>query len=341
MRRLMGLVLGCSLSALGPRLTPASIGPVAPDLPALCHRADLIVVGQATGVREDGATTLVDSGATYPARLMVVDLDVERALKGTASARIVTFTFAVPTVPVVSVGGVGVAGGQFGIFFLRRGPGGYEVVDPYYPFVIAAPGAPETSGTLVDQVIAEVAYVLDSPGAPAGLKRQAVSVLASSRTPVATGALRAAARNQPLNIRLAAIGVLLARNDISFLAEAQRILLSNDPRIDESSRDNVAFAIRDGVKDPRAIPFLVPLLPSRDVYVRRGAASALRNTHDAAAVKPLAEALYDTDREVRYYAVVGLGETTGQNEWTPSIDYFQQNEQRFLNHWREWAKSRK
>ena len=53
------------------------------------------------------------------------------------------------------------------------------------------------------------------------------------------------------------------------------------------------------------------------------------------------EALWDPDREVRYYAVVGLGEITGQNEWTPATDYFAQNEEKFLTHWREWAKSRR
>ncbi len=67
-------------------------------------------------------------------------------------------------------------------------------------------------------------------------------------------------------------------------------------------------------------------------------AAALRNTHDSAAIKPLAGALYDSDHEVLYYSVVGLGEITGQNEWTPSVDNFNQNEQRLLKHWREWAK---
>lgn len=342
MRRFMSLAVGCCLLSLASVPGAARIGPVDPDLPALCDRADLIVVGRASAVGADGATTLVDNGATYPARLMVVDLQVERALKGTATGHSVTFTFAVPTVPVVGVGGVGVASGQFGIFILRGGLGGYEVLDPYYPFIVAVPGAPQTSGSLVDQVTAEVAYVLDSPAASATLKHRAVSVLASSRTPVATAALRTAARNQPLEIRLAAIAVLLARNDISFLTEAEEILLRPPPGVDQNLLAGLASAVGSGVKDARAIPSLARLLRAKDLTLRRGAVTALRNTRDGAAIDPLAQALYDGDPEVQYQAVIGLAEITGApSEWSPASETFQNDPQRYLEHWRDWAKATK
>jgi len=317
----------------------AKIVPVI-DIPELCDHASLIVVGRADKVRADGPTTLVENGTNYPGRLMEVEFKVERALKG-ASGGTVSFAFTVPTVPIVGVGGAGVAPGQFGVFFLGNGPGGYEVLNPDYPFVVAAPGAPETSGGALDKVTAEIAHVLDAHEASARDKQHAISLLAMLQTRAATEALKTAARSQPVNLRLLAMGVLLGQNDISFLPEAQKLFLSSDSSIDRGSRDSAASAMGFGVRDPRAIPLLVQLLHSDDVYVRRGAASALRNTYDGGAIKPLTDALYDSDREVRYYAVVGLGEITGQNEWTPSVGYFDQNEQRFLKYWRDWAKSRK
>ena len=76
-----------------------------------------------------------------------------------------------------------------------------------------------------------------------------------------------------------------------------------------------------------------------DFKVRRGAAQALRNTGSSQAVAGLAEALNDSEREVRYIAVIGLGEITRQDEWSPSIDNFSEHEAYFLSYWRNWVKS--
>jgi hypothetical protein len=273
---------------------------------------------------------------------MVVELDAKKILRGERTTGPVTFTFSMPTVPVVSVGGVPVSRGQFGVFFLRKGSRGYEVLDPDHPFVLATPGAPRTPGGLVDQVTAEVAHVLETPTEPDRLKEQAVSILASSQSSVAAAALKAATRNQPLNVRLGAMAVLIARGDISLLPEAQQLLLSSDPRIRPDRRDNLASALGYGVRDARAVPFLAPLLRSGDVFVRRGAASALRNTRSATATKPLGQALYDSDRDVQYQAVIGLAEITGTvGEWAPATSTFLQDPQHYLDHWRDWAKSQK
>ncbi len=80
---------------------------------------------------------------------------------------------------------------------------------------------------------------------------------------------------------------------------------------------------------------------SEDPHIRQGATAALRNTHDPSAITGLAEAVNDTDQEVRYLGVAGLGEITGQNEWTPSTDTFAREEEKYLQHWRAWLASRK
>lgn len=73
---------------------------------------------------------------------------------------------------------------------------------------------------------------------------------------------------------------------------------------------------------------------------RRAAAAALRHTGSNAAVDALSSALQDSDREVRYHAVLGLATITGLDEWGPSLELFDREEERYLTHWRAWAKSR-
>jgi hypothetical protein len=58
------------------------------------------------------------------------------------------------------------------------------------------------------------------------------------------------------------------------------------------------------------------------------------------ALKALATALDDDDVEVRYTAVMGLAETTGQKGWGPSMPAFVEDEQRYLQYWRDWIKNR-
>lgn len=104
----------------------------------------------------------------------------------------------------------------------------------------------------------------------------------------------------------------------------------------------LASGLGGGISDPKAISLLAKLLHCRLVEVRRGAAAALRNTGNAAAIGPLCEALQDGDREVQYQAVIGLAEITGTvGDWAPSTDTFRNDPRLFLDHWREWARSQK
>ena len=95
------------------------------------------------------------------------------------------------------------------------------------------------------------------------------------------------------------------------------------------------------IREPSAVPTLSDLVGAANVNIRRGAAAALRNTQDRAAIKPLARALNDTDPEVQYQAVIGLAEITGApSEWSPASETFEKAPQLYLDYWREWAKSR-
>jgi hypothetical protein len=312
------------------------------DLHALCERADLIVVGRAVDVREGGPTNIVNHGRSSPGRRMVVLLDTELVVKGTVDATSLSFTFSLPATPTVSSLHTPVSTGQFGVFFLSRAGGGYEVADSYYPSVVAAPGSPRTSGNCLDQVTAEVAHALASSKATLAVKKSAVHVLQGIDTPIASAALRAAARNQPVLVRIWAIAALLARNDISVLESAEQLMASEDPNVAQKAKAAVAYGLTAGVKDPRAVPVLTRLLRSGDASIRRGAASALRQTQDRGAIEPLTKALYDSDREVQYQAVIGLAEiTSAPSEWSPATETFEKDPKKYLDHWREWAKTNK
>ena len=304
------------------------------DLPALVDESDAIVVGEVVAVTPQGRT--VAGGQSLSGASMRAELRVEKVLKGSPQSQQITFHFFFPDAPV----GYGtVPKGQFGVFFLRKSAAGYETASAYYPFLVASPASPPTRGSIADQVIAEVAYVLRSPEASSESRMAAVLTLNTARVPLSTAALKAAAADRDLRVRCFALAALMERNDISLLPEAQGVLLHPPVTADANWVNAIAFGIRDGVRDVRAMPLVEPLLHAKNVEARRAAAAAIRTMGGPSAIEPLTQALWDTDRDVRYYAVVGLGEITGQNEWTPAIDYFAQNEEKFLTHWREWAKS--
>jgi HEAT repeat protein len=248
-----------------------------------------------------------------------------------------SFAFTLPDAPV-GYRGIGV--GEFGVFFFRKVGVGLEILDPYYPFVVAAPGGPPVAGSVEEQVVAEVAQVISYPGSTRDGRIQAVIALQAAGTATAVAALKQAAGSSDVRARVFALSALLERGDLSILPSIEALALSSPTGRDEDLMMRVGAAL-GRVRDPRAIPALKELLNAPSVWVRRGAAAALHNMHDPKAVKPLASALFDSDQQVRYYGVVGLGEITGQNEWTPSIANFDQNEKKFLDHWREWARQNK
>lgn len=317
---------------------PASLIPNL-DLTALASNSDLIAVGQVTGVREDGPTTVNIQGNILSARAMRAQLDIERLLKGESKGSTIVVRFSLPRAPV---GYAGIPAGQFGIFFLRQAQGGWEVADPYHPYIIAARGAPTTGGTYLDQITAELAHVVASAEAPVQVRREAVEALSTLLTSGATTALQTAARDRDATPRALAIAALLERGDIAWIDPAANMLLSGEQGLDGYLVWRLAVAIEGRVKYPKAIPTLVRLFHASDVTVRRAAAAALRNTQDPSAIPPLIQALYDTDGNVRYSGVIGLAEITGTTgDWAPAYETFLRDQNTYLDHWREWARSRK
>lgn len=308
------------------------------DLTTLTREADLIVVGKVISISEQSSTSIVENGQLIPVRRMTALLSISRAVKGVPTATTLRFSFLVPRVPI---GYAGVTASQFGMFFLRKTPDEiYAVQNTYYPFVPAAAKKGTAEGTDLDKVVAEVAQVIIAPeGSPEDRKR-AVSMLERVETQGALAALKNAAGSLTPPVQLYAVAALLRRGDTSVLNIAEDALLRPSSQISVDLQRRLAFALKDGVTDPQAIPSLVRLLKASDAQTRRSAAAALRHIGSEDAVAPLSVALQDSDREVRYQAVLGLATITKQVEWGPSIDAFEREERKYLAHWLEWAKAK-
>jgi hypothetical protein len=330
----------CFVASVSVALANATVIPHL-DVPNLCDKADLVVIGRVVGHQRLGTTSLGPGEGNMLASLMLARVDVEKVLKGHLDTPSVTFRF---VLPYEGIGYRGVSDGRFGIFFLRWVEEGYHVLDPYYPYVPAAPGAPPVAGNCVDKTTGELAHVFVSrdPSAQSRWTRwEAVRALETVPTPLASTALRAATEDKDPLVRVWAISALVSRGDISMLEQVEKLgTIPPDPRV-ENLTARLGSAI-ERVRDKRAIPQLARLLHSEDVNIRRGAAAALRNIHDGAVIMPLTQALYDSDRDVQYQAVIGLAEIMGAgSEWAPAYDTFLNDQGHYLTHWRDWAKSTK
>jgi HEAT repeat protein len=76
-----------------------------------------------------------------------------------------------------------------------------------------------------------------------------------------------------------------------------------------------------------------------DDSTREAAAEALRRMGSKLAIRPLVQALGDQDKNVRYHAVVGLAEITGDKEHHPNLIDYKTAEPRYLEYWIEWAQT--
>lgn len=306
-------------------------------LPNLTRDADLIVVSTIISVRQEGTISITVRGIETPARRMVATLNVHRVIKGSVNGPSLSFEFVMPNLPA---GYVEIAPMQVGMFFLRATmPQRYALLNPYYPFLTAYLDAPITEGNALDRVTTEIAFSLTAPQTSAEERRRIIILLSRVETSVATAALERAVTVLDRELRLMVAGVLLSRNNLLLIRLAEDALMHPPPDVNRDILRGLAGGV-SGVRDAQAISFLTRLLSSPDVHTRRGASSALRHTGTDAVIEPLTRALDDSDREVRYNAVLGLAIATEQYEWGASVDLFEREEQRYLNYWREWARTR-
>lgn len=310
------------------------------DLGTLINNSETIVVGRTVSVGQGQRTTIRVQNEDVQVLAMTAEVAVREVLKGNVAGPNLMLHF---FVPLTTNGFPGIPADQFGIFFLRGGPRTWSLADPYHPYLPSVPGATVSHGSPVERVISELAHCIRSADASSQTKREAVESLGTLTTVEATAALEAVANGRDIAPRALAIASLLGQGRAEWIEPASEILVAGLQGLEPYAVWRLCGAIESielRLRDPKPIPALARLLHVSDVTVRRAAAAALRGTRNTAAIGPLIEALQDNNRDVQYQALMGLAETTGvTGEWAPAVGPYQQDPDRYVNHWREWAKS--
>jgi HEAT repeats len=304
------------------------------DVASLTSQADIIVIGQIISVTDRGPTTVDVGGGPIPATDLVAVLQVDQPLKGSPHTQTLSVDFALPQMPI---GIKSVVPGQYGIFFLSALQNQLRFTDPMYPALPTVRNVKLLPGAVLEQVTIALGQVLIAAQVSDSDRFVALDGLYRLKTDLARDTLRQALNRSSGNIRLDIARTLVARNDVAGLEPVEAALL-HPAGLSSYMISNLAGSL-GGLRDPRAIPSLSKLIASDNAETRLGAAIGLRQSRSPAALAPLSRALEDTSPLVRYYAVVGMGEITGQDDWTPAFDEFQKHEAKYLSHWRDWAAS--
>jgi hypothetical protein len=303
----------------------------------LASTADAIVLGKIVSIGQVGVTTLELGAEKVPSRVMAAELHAQEVLKGAPSTVDITVQFFLPDDPI---GYRTPPVGTSAIFFLSHTDQGYSFTSPYYPSVVGMPAAAAEGGALLDRLAVRVGAVIESTETSLDQKRQAIFVLGETPGATSTLLLQSASHLYEPTLRLGAVAAMLMRNDISGLELAAEALLLPAGGPPSETTQNLLSGISVGVKNPQAVPTLATLLRQGNDPVRRAAASALVHTASPSAIDALAQALDDGDYQVRYYAVVGLADITGQRDRRPNTDDFRNREATYLSYWKEWRRAR-
>ena len=304
------------------------------DVAGLTAGAELIVVGKIASVVQQERAAVDLPGGSVPATRFRAALRSDQVLKGDLRAHDLSFYFLLPDAPI---GFEGVAVGQYGVFFLKTTQDVWEFVDPANPYLPALPNVQLPPGTPLDQVTVGLGQVLVVPGASDADRLRALDALSHLHTDLAKEVLSNALRSTSGELQLKIAGTLVAHNDIAGL-EAIETALLHPAGLSQQVLLNLAGSL-GGLKNPKAVPTLAKLVKANNPDINRFAAAALRQTGSSAALVPLSHLLDAPDLQTRYYAVIGFGEITHQDQWAPAYDEFQQHEEHYLSYWRAWAKT--
>jgi hypothetical protein len=294
----------------------------------LTDRSSLVVIGQVATVTDVGPATLRAADRTAPGRNMRAQLIVDQVIKGSFGGQSLQISFFIPD---VFNGYRPVGDRDYGVFFLLNRNNRYEFLSPYYPVLPAVPGERIDGTGSLERVLAAQLSVLSSADAAAHTKQEAIQALSSTdlRRPSTIAGLELALKDPDQTVRLTAAATLLLANQLSALPIAEEALLQPDASF-ASYAAGLRFGISQGLQSQAAVPALVRLLSRGDAETRAAACWALGRSNAPSAIGPLVRALDDVESDVRYQAVVGLTELTGQRERRPSRPAFSQDPAPYL-----------
>lgn len=300
----------------------------------LVEASDIIAVGTILTIADVGPSSVTTAGGVVSARQILATLATDRVLKGRAATSL-EFQLVLPD---AGIGYGGVAAGDYRMFLLKGSGEPYQLVSPYYPSLAAVRGPSPVAGTALDRVFESLSEVANATNEPETNRQSAIFALWGATSRFATDGLMVALDDHAPAIRAGAAASLLASGDMRALPVAESALSVANPNVPSEVLHNLTVAIEQGLRRPQAIGALGRLMVSPNIHARRSAARALREVRSPLAVDALVRALDDVDGEVRYAAVVGLAEITAQPRWGPSLPEFHQNQQRYIDFWKNWRK---
>jgi hypothetical protein len=332
-----------------------------PDVRFLEKCASLIVKGRVLDVRTVGTTEM--RGQKTPE--LAASIQVDSVLKGKVGGGTITIRHPRDPFP----GGIQLRQGEYALYFLKDSQGGvYTFVDPLTAKMnITSRKVPlaNAARTPMEKLEAELFASLSDP-VPEVARTALTQLDRVGRKSSAEALQTIAASRDPENRGMAYAGLIYLRN-YSLLRQA--IQFAEAPTTDSNIQywesriaasigvigDNRMRQALEATKymqvvrcpstilakqplDSSVLPQLYPLLSSRNVELRRGAAHALRGICDSSSVPVLAQALNDSDRAVQYDAMMGLAalEDFPPDRPAPAETIFNKNPTKYLDGWKSW-----
>lgn len=324
-------VLFCGISAMAYPGHPLR-------LQQLVDAANIIAVVDITNVQKTGQIVIgVDSNVvranTYTSAARIL-----RIIKGYCPDEISIESYA----PLVFVGIPEMVTGVQ-MVFLKTENDRFVFADPHYPSLPALPSSTPQPGMAaadpLQMVVGELGGVIASPAEPEQCKWAVFRIVYAIPTSDAFIAnLRKGLDTADVDLRYRIESELILRDDLSTLPNVEKSLLAN--YLPAEARKSFLFVISWRLNDPRAVPTLSRLLHSGDTEIRKAAAEGLWHIGAPSSLPDLVRALRDSDQEVRFYAVRGLSDIGKEPGWGGlSEKAFEEHEDKYVQHWLEWAQS--
>jgi hypothetical protein len=320
------------------------------DLPKLIDSSDVVAVVRVTGVNQTSSGAVkVPGGNTIPAHFRVAELHLQDILKGEPASRELTVRYTILYSPGGWAGGIPqgytisdtLIPNATRLVFLRGVDGHYEFTDGSYLSVVCAP-EPSTSDSSPDTLSRVLSLLVDavfstnvSEQDKAEAIRQLGAVDRATVVPPLRTFVASEVGRQSEFLRTEALVALLNHKDESVVGLAESELVSGS---DSYWKSNLLFALTQAVPPSRSIPILAKAFALPGAQMRASAAVAIYQTDSSLGIPPLLEALDDTDPEVAFAVMQGLGNLTKDYEWRPESMERDANWFRCLDHWHEFRK---
>jgi hypothetical protein len=302
----------------------------------LVTQSEVVVVADVNAIKPNGFATLNLNGNILSAKHYSAQAALLYSLAGSCPE-----DFSVDLVlPDDPIGYRSVKPGTR-MLFLKRSGDASRPTNPYYPDLPALRSEPgELHGkNATERVLAELGAVMASADVSAADKWEVMirsyAIPDGDRSFVNDLLTGLQSTGDP-ELRGRIQAELIGRNDISEFPDVRDALFANT--ISTTQKAVILYEIGQRLTNEKAVPGLTQLLKSPDPEVRVASAQGLWHIASTSSIAPLTEALGDQDSEVRYYAIRGLADATGDLQWGPSPGEYQEHGVKYLQHWLEWTR---